>query len=63
MRTARQISAFALEAEAIREKAKADITQLQLPRRLVQLRDELYTALVEDPPSIRSKVVEFDTST
>jgi len=57
---ARQISAFALEAEAIREKAKADITQLQATEAFSQLRDELYTALVEDPPSIRSKVVEFD---
>ena len=57
---ARQIANFALEAEAIREKAKADIAQLQATEAFRQLRDELYTALVEDPPPIRSKVVEFD---
>jgi hypothetical protein len=33
---------------------------LQAAEAFRQLRDELYTALVEDPPKIRDKVVEFD---
>jgi len=57
---ARQIAELALEAESIRVRAKADIVELQSTEAFRQLRDELYTALVEDPPPIRNRVVELD---
>ncbi len=57
---ARQIAALAIEAENIRSRAKAEIVQLQSTEAFRQLRDELYTALVEDPPPIRDRVVELD---
>ncbi|PKL49597.1 MAG: hypothetical protein CVV42_06340 [Candidatus Riflebacteria bacterium HGW-Riflebacteria-2] len=57
---ARKISALALSAEEIRAKARAEISQLNALPSLNQLRDELYTALAEEPPAIRSEVVKLD---
>lgn len=57
---ARKISALALAAEEIRATARTDISQLNALSSLNQLRDELYTALAEEPPAIRSEVVKLD---
>jgi len=57
---ARQITAFAIEAENIRTQARKEVEQLNSLESFRQLRDELYTALVEDPPPIRARVVELD---
>lgn len=59
---ARGIAALSLEAEKIRSEALAEIKGLNSMPAMTQLRDELYTALAEDPPAIRDKVVELDNA-
>lgn len=56
------ICQLALEAEKLREEAFAEIRALDSIPAMTQLRDELYTALAEDPPKIRAKVVELDNA-
>jgi hypothetical protein len=59
---AREMANLALEADKIRTEAFAEIKALNSMPAMIQLRDELYTALAEDPPAIRSKVVELDNA-
>ncbi|GAB4277731.1 MAG: hypothetical protein Kow0029_20650 [Candidatus Rifleibacteriota bacterium] len=57
---AREICKLAIEAENIRKDALEKIHELNSIPALTQLRDELYTALAENPPQIRKKVVQLD---
>ncbi|MBU1106444.1 MAG: hypothetical protein KKB51_07245 [Candidatus Riflebacteria bacterium] len=57
---AKKIAELAIEAESIRETAKEEIAQLNAMTVLAQLRDELYTALAENPPAVRTSVVKLD---
>ena len=57
---AKKIAALALEAESIRESAKQEVASLSVLPHLTQLRDDLFTALAEDPPAVRARVVELD---
>ncbi|PKL43773.1 MAG: hypothetical protein CVV41_08370 [Candidatus Riflebacteria bacterium HGW-Riflebacteria-1] len=57
---AKKIMALALEAETIRASAKSEIAQVNALPLLNQLRDELFTALAEEPPAIRNEVVKLD---
>jgi len=57
---ARRIAELALEAEKLRSDARAEVEKLSALPAFSQLRDELYTALAENPPAVRAKVVELD---
>lgn len=57
---AREISALALEAEKIRKDTFEKIHALNSIPVMTQLRDELFTALAENPPQIRKEVVKLD---
>ncbi len=57
---ARRIAGLAAEAEKLRSDARAEVEKLSALPAFSQLRDELYTALAEEPPVIRDKVVELD---
>lgn len=57
---ARRIAELAAEAEKLRSDARAEVEKLVALPAFAQLRDELYTALAEEPPAVRSKVVELD---
>lgn len=57
---ARRIAELAVEAEKLRNDARAEVEKLAALPAFSQLRDELYTALAENPPAVRAKVVELD---
>ena len=57
---AKEICNLALEAEKIRRDTFEQIKVLNSIPVMTKLRDELYTALAENPPAIRAKVVELD---
>ncbi|OGK08085.1 MAG: hypothetical protein A2W80_00120 [Candidatus Riflebacteria bacterium GWC2_50_8] len=57
---AKKIAELAQEAENIRAGASQEIAQLDSMPSLTRLRDELYTALAEEPPAIRTEVVKLD---
>ena len=57
---AKKIADLAQEAENIRAAASQEIAQLDAMPSLTRLRDELYTALAEEPPAIRTEVVKLD---
>lgn len=57
---ARRIAELALEAEKLRNDARVEVEKLAALPVFSQLRDELYTALAENPPAVRKKVVELD---
>lgn len=57
---ARKLCAMAQEAEKIRTDAIAEIEKLDSMPVFKQLRDELYAALAENPPAIRTEVVKRD---
>lgn len=57
---AEKISAMAVEAEKIRNDGLEKIKKLNSLPKLEKLRDELFTALAEDPPAVREEVVELD---
>ncbi len=57
---ARRIAELAAEAEKLRNDARAEVEKLAALPTFSQLRDELYTALAENPPAVRTKVVELD---
>ncbi|HPW60070.1 MAG TPA: hypothetical protein PLK58_15585 [Candidatus Rifleibacterium sp.] len=57
---ARRIAELAAEAEKLRSAARAEVEKLAALPAFSQLRDELYTALAENPPAVRAKVVELD---
>lgn len=57
---ARRIAELAAEAEKLRNDARAEVEKLAALPAFSQLRDELYTALAENPPAVRAKVVELD---
>lgn len=57
---ARKIAAMAQEAQKVRADALAEIEKLQSMAAFNQLRDELYTALAENPPAVRAEVVKLD---
>ncbi|MFZ5952912.1 MAG: hypothetical protein ACOYXC_19570, partial [Candidatus Rifleibacteriota bacterium] len=59
---AHEIARLTAEAEKIRNDALKEIKALDSIQPMTQLRDELYTALAEDPPKIREKVVELDNA-
>lgn len=59
---AAQICQLALDAEKIRQAALNEIKKLDSMPAMKQLRDELYTALAEDPPEVRGKVVKLDNA-
>ncbi len=57
---AHKIARLTAEAEKIRNDALKEIKALDSIQPMTRLRDDLYTALAEDPPKIREKVVELD---
>ncbi len=57
---AEKISAMAVEAEKIRTDGLEKIKKLNSLPKLEKLRDELFTALAEDPPAVRQEVVALD---
>ena len=57
---AKRIAQLAAEAEKLRAAARAEIEGLAAMPYFEQLRDELYTALAENPPEVRKKVVLLD---
>lgn len=59
---AREICKLSLEAEQLRKEAFVKIRALNSIPAMSQLRDELYSALAENPPQIRKKVVQLDNA-
>ncbi len=57
---AKRIAELASEAEKLRATARAEIEGLAALPHFEQLRDELYTALAENPPEVRKEVVALD---
>ncbi len=57
---AKRIAELATEAERLRAAARAEIEGLAALPHFEQLRDELYTALAENPPEVRKQVVALD---
>lgn len=57
---AKRIAELAAEAEKIRAAARAEVEALAALPHFEQLRDELYTALAENPPEVRKQVVILD---
>ncbi len=57
---ARRIAELATEAEKLRSNARSEIEQLAALPVFEQLRDELFSALAEDPPAVRKQVVQLD---
>lgn len=57
---AEKLSKMAVEAEKIRNEGIEKVKKLNSLPKLEKLRDELFTALAEDPPAVRKEVVDLD---
>lgn len=57
---ARVIADLAVKAETIRQAGFEEIKKLNSIPVMQKLRDELYTALAENPPAVRKEVVKLD---
>lgn len=57
---ARKISELAIEAEKLRQLALTEVAEINALPLMRQLREELFTALAEEPPVVRHEVEDLD---